>query len=324
MRKKGGGFGCLPFSFFATGITRRMNRIGIVVGGTTAKAALVNSEGRVLARHHFPTGYHLTGESLLAGCVEAVDRLTRDSAAASLGIAAPGFRRADGEGVENVSNLPGLDDFPIRTRCREALGLPVVVDNDANAAAYGEWAFGARAECRRLLVMTLGTGIGGAMVVDGALLRISGGCLGDPGHLILDPDGPRCACGGRGCAETLAAVPAIVRAAAAAMPERAIHTLADVTAAAGDGDPKATEVLASAGRRLGTLLTSLIHVLTPDRILLGGGGMDAAGHYLIPAAKQAIADCVQPFLAAGLTIDRAALGNDAGAVGAAALSSTNS
>ena len=117
--------------------------------------------------------------------------------------------------MRNVTNMPGLNHAPLRDRLAERLELAVALDNDACAAALGEYRYGAGQGAARLLVVTVGTGIGAGMVVDGAVFRTSQGCLGDPGHVIVAPDGPPCGCGGRGCMEAMAAAPAIARAAAA-------------------------------------------------------------------------------------------------------------
>jgi len=295
-----------------------MNRIGIDIGGTSAKLGLVDGAGTVLRRTQTPTGRDLDGDALVERLVEAVASLQTEETAAGLGVAAPGFRRADGEGVVNVSNMPLIDGYPLRTRLEERTGLPTVLDNDANAAAMGEHRFGGGQGVARLLVMTVGTGIGAGMVVDGAVHRVSWEGLGDPGHVLVQAGGRKCACGAHGCMETVAGVPAIVRHAS----ELASHPYAhigEVVQAAREGRGPAAHALADAGRWLGMGLATLVHVLGPDRILLGGGGLDAAEELLMEPIRNSLFAHVQPFLGERLTLARAALGNDAGLVGAAAL-----
>jgi len=292
-------------------------RIGIDIGGTGAKMGVVDAAGRVVARSQTPTGRDLPAEELVARIAESVRELGGSAPLAGIGVAAPGMRRRDGEGVVNVTNLPHLDGYPLRSRIQEATGLPTVLDNDANAAAMGEFRFGGGQGAARLLVMTLGTGIGAGMVVGGAVHRVACEGLGDPGHVIVQRDGPRCGCGGRGCVETIASVPALMERACAA--GVACGAFGDLVLAATTGDAEAESVLQEGGAWIGMALTTLIHVLAPDRVLVGGGGLDAAEDALMKPIRTSLFAHLQPFLAERLTLGRAALGNDAGLVGAAAL-----
>jgi glucokinase len=306
--------------------------LGIDVGGTTAKLGIVDDSGQVRWRASAPTGYELTAEGLIARLEEAVTPLLKQAREAGLevgtaGLALPGMLNPERSAVRNVTNMPGLNHAPLRDRLAEQLGLAVALDNDACAAALGEYRYGAGQGARRLLVVTVGTGIGAGLVVDGAVFRTSQGCLGDPGHVVVAPDGPRCGCGGRGCLEAIAAAPAMARAAAQAAeadPSSAFRQLPapievrDVARLAAAGDSAARRVLAEAGRWLGMGLASLLHILSPDRILLGGG-VAAAGDLLLEPTRAALLDYGMPFLTRDLTLDRAALTQDAGLLGAAAV-----
>jgi glucokinase len=292
--------------------------IGIDIGGTSAKVGLVDREGAVRRRAQVPTGAVREAEELTAALAQAVRALAEGAAPAALGVAAPGMRREDGEGVINVTNLPRIDGYPLRARLEAATRLPVTLDNDANAAAMAEYRFGAGRGARRLLVITVGTGIGGGMVVGGAVHRVAWQGLGDPGHVIVRLNGPRCGCGGHGCLETLAAVPAIVRR-ASELRGRPFDGLGDVTEAARAGAEAPRRALEEAGGLIGMGLATLTHVLAPEVILLGGGGLDAAEDLLLEPVRASLFAHVQPFLGERLTLGRAALGNDAGLVGAAAL-----
>lgn len=294
-----------------------MLRIGIDIGGTSAKLGLVDPDGKVLARARVPTGRELPAEELVTRLADAVVGQLEGHLAGGLGIAAPGMRREDGEGVINVTNLPRIDGYPLRERVEWATGLRTVLDNDANAAAMGEARFGGGHGSSRLLVLTLGTGIGAGMVVDGQVHRVAWQGLGDPGHVVVQRNGPACGCGGHGCVEAIAAVPALQRRAAeAGVPH---ESFGDVVAAARDGNRAALRVLEEGGAWIGMALATLVHVLGPDRILLGGGGLDAAEALLFDAIRASFFAHTQPFLAERLTLGRAALGNDAGLIGAAAL-----
>jgi glucokinase len=297
-----------------------MLRIGIDIGGTSAKLGLVDESGAILRREQTPTGREMEAVVLVEQLAAAAARLLAGEQAEGMGVAAPGFRRPDGEGVVNVSNLPRLDGFPLREQLERAAGLPAVLDNDANAAAMGEYRFGAGGGTSRLLVVTIGTGIGAGMVVDGAVHRVCWEGLGDPGHVIVQAGGPACACGGHGCMEALAAVPAMVRRADELLgPGPLYGTLGMVVQAAGAGERAAAQAIREAGRWLGMGLATLTHVLGPERILLGGGGVDAAGDLLMEPVREALFAHVQPFFGGNLSLDRAGLRNDAGLIGAAAL-----
>jgi glucokinase len=306
--------------------------LGIDVGGTSAKLGVVDGAGQIRGRATVPTGYQLSAEKLIARLTESALPLLDQAARAGLeirtaGLALPGMLLPDRSGVRNVTNLPGLNDAPLREGLAATLGLSVGLDNDACAAALGEYRYGAGQGAERLLVVTVGTGVGAGMVVDGAVFRTSQGCLGDPGHVIVAPEGPRCGCGGRGCMEVMAAAPAIARHAAllgAERPDSALARLpqpvdvADVARAAAAGDEAARAVLASAGRWLGIGLVSLLHVLGPECLLVGGGVAEA-GDLLLDPLRETIDDYGMPFLTRPLTVGRAALTVDAGLIGAAAV-----
>lgn len=295
-------------------------RIGIDIGGTSAKLGVVDAAGTIRRRAQVPTGADLPADDLVAQLGAAVFDLRAGEPAIGLGVAAPGMRRADGEGVINVTNLPHIDGYPLRERLEAATGLPTVLDNDANAAAMGEFRFGGGQGVGRLMVVTIGTGIGAGMVVDGKVHRVAYEGLGDPGHVIVRQNGPKCGCGGHGCVEVLAAVPAIVRRADELVgPGPVYGTLGIVVEAARKGEPAASRALGECGELIGMALATHLHLLGPERILLGGGGLDAAEDLLFEPIRRSLWAHAQPFLLERLTLGRAKLGNDAGVVGAAAL-----
>jgi glucokinase len=306
--------------------------LGIDVGGTTAKMGVVDGAGSVRWRSTVSTGYALTADGMIAGLAAAVRPLLAQAQEVGLpvrsaGLALPGMLLPDRSGVRNVTNLPGLNNAPLQSMLAERLGLPVSLDNDACAAALGEYRYGAGQGAARLLVVTVGTGIGAGMVVDGAVFRTSQGCLGDPGHVIVAPDGPRCGCGGRGCMEVMAAAPAMARRAAALageQPESALAQLSspmevrDIARLAAAGDAAARTVLSEASRWLGMGLASLLHILSPERLLIGGGVADA-GELILDPLHRALLDYGMPFLTRNLSFAPAALTTDAGILGAAAV-----
>jgi len=295
-------------------------RIGIDIGGTSAKLGVVDDDGRLLGRAQEPTGADLPPDDLVARLAARAAQLLDGAPAAGVGVAAPGMRRPGGEGVVNVTNLPLIDGYPLRARLEAATGLPAFLDNDANAAALGEYRYGGGRGAGRLLVVTVGTGIGAGMVVDGAVHRIACEGLGDPGHVLVERNGPRCACGARGCVEALASVPAIIRRAGELLGSgQEYGTWSLLVEAAARGEPAAARALAEGADYLGMALATHLHLLAPDRLLLGGGGVDGAGDLLLEPVRRSLFGHAQPYLAERLTFGRAALGNDAGVLGAAAL-----
>jgi glucokinase len=249
----------------------------------------------------------------------------------AVGVGAAGLIDA-GEGVLRFSPNLAWRDLPIAARVREALGLPCQVDNDANTAAYAEYRFGAGRGYRHMLLVTVGTGIGGGIVSDGRLFRGANGFAAEVGHIIVEPGGPLCGCGNRGCWEQVAAGRAIdrmgreearehensiLRRLADGDPEKVTGRL--VSEAARRGDDAARHILSEAGRRLGEGIAGLVNVLDPQVVVVGGGAI-VAGDLLLEPARASFRDAVEgPEFRPRVPLVAAELGNDAGAVGAAAL-----
>jgi glucokinase len=253
-----------------------------------------------------------------------------ESGVAALGVGAAGM--VDLAGVMRFApNLPWRE-VPLRERVEAALGIPALVDNDANVAAWGEFRFGAGRDVESMLLVTVGTGIGGGIVWGGRLMRGANGFAAEIGHFIVEPGGPRCGCGNLGCWEQVASGRAIGRLgqrAAADQPESPMVELAGmapgsvdgpiVTQAARAGDSVAIGVLSEVGRRLGEGIAGLVNILDPELVVIGGGAVEA-GDLLLEPARRAYAEAVEgPEHRPPVPIVPATMGNDAGAVGAADL-----
>jgi glucokinase len=304
--------------------------VGVDIGGTKVLAGVVDSAGRVLARERRET----PGRSVAAvedTIVELVTRFARDHPVAAVGIGAAGFVDATRSSVLFSPHLAWRDE-PLRQAVMDRVRLPVVVDNDANAAALAESRFGAAAGHRFVLCVTLGTGIGGAMVIDNRVHRGANGMAGEFGHMQVVPGGHRCQCGNRGCWEQYASGNALVRDARELVtagsplahrlrqlggPDGAGLTGPLVTEAARDGDPLAGELLGDMGRWLGVGLANMAAAFDPGCIVVGGG-VSQAGELLLVPTRQAFArQLVGRGHRAEPPILAAALGPDAGLIGAA-------
>lgn len=303
--------------------------IGIDVGGTKVNALRVARDGEILDRKNAPTPAH-DEEATLAAMIDLARALQSDDVLA-VGVGAAGMVDSS-DGILRFAPNLAWRDLPIAARMREALDLPCQVDNDANVAAYAEFRFGAGRGYRHLLLVTVGTGIGGGIVSDGRLFRGAYGFAAEIGHIIVEPGGPLCGCGNLGCWEQVAAGRAIDRMGRSAArehedsilrrlagedPDRVTGRL--VTEAALQGDEAALRVLNEVGRRLGEGIAGLVNVLDPQIVVVGGGAI-RAGDLLLDPARAAFAEAIEgPEYRPKVPIVAAQLGPDAGAVGAAAL-----
>lgn len=302
--------------------------VGLDVGGTKILAVRVARDGEILARAEAPTPADDQAATLDA-MVEAARGLMTGEVLA-VGIGAAGMVDVSSGILRFAPNL-AWRDLAIAEHMRSALGVPCQLDNDANVAAYGEFRFGSGRGYRQVLLVTVGTGIGGGIIIDGRLFRGANGYAAEIGHVVVEPLGPLCGCGNRGCWEQVAsgtAIGRLGREAAREDPSGAIARLAGdpdaatgavVTRAAIEGDRAAVEILGVVGTRLGIGIAGLVNVLDPQVVIVGGGAV-AAGDLLLGPARIAFHDTVEaPDRRPSVPIVAAQLGNDAGAVGAAAL-----
>jgi glucokinase len=267
--------------------------IGVDIGGTKVLAAVVDTAGRVLDTETTSTPGPGAGMELATplevedALTDVVTALVQRHGRSSVGIAAAGFVDASGERVRFAPHLPWRDE-PLAARLTHRLRGRVVeqvlVDNDANAALWAETRFGVARDTRDVVMLTLGTGIGGALLVGGSLHRGRNGMAGEFGHMQVVPDGRDCECGNRGCWEQYCSGRALARAAAAAG-----CTLSgpDLTAAAQQGDPAAAAAYAEVGRWLGIGAANVAAAFDPEMIVVGGG-VSAADELLLAPAREAL------------------------------------
>lgn len=302
--------------------------IGVDVGGTTTKGAVVDRAGEILHRTVRSTDPSAATKGIVAIIEELLTRSTDLGAnIRALGVGAAGF-----VGGETIIFSPNVvyDDPQIGPALRARFDLPVAVDNDANAAAWGEYKLGAARGSRHLALLTMGTGIGSGFVIDGHLLRGSTGAAAEFGHTIVDPDGPPCTCGLRGCIEQFAGGLAIARAAREAVSEDpqstilafagSIHaiTAEHVARAAREYDETARAVLQRAGTMLGVGLSNISNLFDPEVIVLAGG-VTKAGEPLLGPARDELVRSTKAQKRRPMRLDVSTLGSDVGMLGAAAL-----
>ena len=292
--------------------------LSIDIGGTAAKFGLVTRDGRILARHEASVSFDGYRTPLLTTVLrEARAFVSREGAAlCGVGISATG-QIDDRAGVVIGTNgkIPGYEGAQLCEGAQEAFGVPAAALNDANAAALGEWFAGRGRGCDHLLMVTLGTGVGGGIVEHGRVLGGARGIAGELGHFTLYQDGAPCPCGKRGCFESYASTTALVRAAQARFSDPALDGRA-IFARAAAGDSAMQSLLDGWIGDIAAGLSGLVHIFNPELVLIGGG-VSAQERLLIDPLRERVLTQVMPRFAEGLRIERAQLGNDAGLIGAA-------
>lgn len=297
--------------------------IGIDLGGTKVAAAAVTEEGRVLerARVPFPAG---GSDPLVGTLVHLVEQIDRDRRL-PVGVGFAGI--VTREGTVRYGPNVGVADLPLGPQLADRLGVSVAVLNDATAAVWGERRAGAARGVDDVVMLTLGTGVGGGLVVGGELVEGASGFAAELGHVVVEDGGRACPCGNRGCLEAYASGTAIATLARerlegdaggdSALGAGAVTSEA-VAAAAAEEDEVAVSVLTEAGRWLGVGMTSLVNALDPARVVVGGGAVAGTGRWMLPAAREVLAERI---LGAEHRdppeVVEAELGNRAGVVGAA-------
>jgi glucokinase len=309
--------------------------IGLDIGGTKIAGGLVDRSGRVLAHVKRDTPAQsppaIAHES--AALVRELAAVAPGGAVAGVGVACAGFIDRSGSTVLFAPNLAWRDE-PLKKRLEALLDLPVVIENDANAAAWGEFRFGAARDVDDMVLVSVGTGVGGGAVVDSRLLRGAFGIGGELGHMRVVPDGRRCGCGNKGCWEQYASGSALVREARELVAAHSPHAAAmaelcgddpaalsgvHVTEAARRGDPAALELLADLGVWLGEGIASVGAILDPALFVVGGGVAEAGELLLAPTREAFSRNLIGRGHRPAPELQLAQLGNDAGMIGVADL-----
>src|SRR5579884_3679632 len=294
--------------------------IGVDLGGTNLRVAAIKEDGSMLEKVAEPISYDNGPEAVIATITDVVRAIASRIGNGSLcgvGIGVPGFINMETGTIIGSANLPGFEEFPVRDAIQQRLGTSIILENDANAAALGELWMGAGKNVKDLVLLTLGTGVGGGIVVDGKVLHGFLGMAGEFCHMTVFPDGNPCGCGNRGCLEKHASATAI-----AAM-GRLLNLGTNVTSLevfqlASDGNERALAIFRAAGEALGIALASLINIFNFPLYLLSGGPLPA-WEFFAPAMLAEVERRSFTYRTAPTRIEKARLGNEAGLYGAAYL-----
>ena len=295
------------------------------LGGTHLRAATVDQQGHIHARFKQNTPQGNDADAIVDTIVIAVRQFQKAAEISAVSLVVPGTVNVEEGSVVTAPNLPCLDGFRLAAALTEQLNLPAILENDANAAAVGEMWQGAGVGCKTIICVTLGTGVGGGIILDGKLWRGMDGAAAEIGHMCVDPfGGVACTCGSRGCLEVFASATAIVRMTREASPRypdsvlqgRDDRTAEMIFEAGQQGDELALEIFRRMGVYLGIGLANLINILNPEMIVIGGGvvnGWDLFEKHM----HQQVEERAFPLLR--VKIERAKCGDDAGLLGAARL-----
>jgi glucokinase len=309
--------------------------IGIDLGGTFIKFGLLNEEGKIGGALQRPTPGGGEAEGMIAQMADGARRLVESAGLAlgdivALGVGAPGPADLSAGVILAMPNIPGMENVPLSHRLAEALHLPVYLENDANAAAYGEYRYGGGKGSRTMVLLTLGTGVGSGVIVEGQVLHGSHDLGAEIGHMIVQVDGEPCACGQRGCLERYSSATSLARRAvrmieggraselAAVLRRKGTIDAVDLAAARKTGDALAAEVWNEGAFYLAVACVNICRVLDPDRIVLAGG-LAAAGEELLAPVTEHFRRLHWSLAAPRTQIVLSTLGTEAGVIGAAAL-----
>ncbi len=302
--------------------------IGIDLGGTNLRCALVDENQKIIARYETDTRAEQGPDAIVERLATGVEDVLRQKVVDRndvlvIGLAAPGPLDGRNGIVLKAPNMPGWENYPVAEKLRAKTGLRVFLENDANAAGWGEYVAGAGRGCENMVLMTLGTGVGGAIIINGQMLHGPDWTAGEIGHVVVVDGGRVCGCGGKGCLEAYASATATVRRFTEARKQgwqtslnKEIVTCADIFDTAKGGDNLAKHIVAETGRYLGLMAANMANLLNSERCIFSGG-MIKGGDLLFDAIRKACAEHAFPAPGKRLEILPAQLGSDAGLIGAA-------
>ncbi|CAB4954332.1 unannotated protein [freshwater metagenome] len=308
-----------------------MYAIGIDIGGTKIAGALVSEDGQIVREHKVPTPA-TDPEAIANAVVELVTELSTGVEVEAVGVAAAGFVDNERSTILYSPNLSWRNE-PFKAELASRLGIPVFIENDANAAGWAEYRFGVGRGVKHMVMLTIGTGVGGAIIVDGHMVRGGFGIAAELGHINVVPEGVLCGCGQKGCLESYGSGTALLKAAKQLVASGATEAkrLAELEAEVGsltgvevyraiqERDPGTLALLTELGTVLGRALASLVAVLDPELVVIGGGVSVAGDLLLEPIRKAYLEHLPARGFRPELRIEAATLVNDAGVVGAADL-----
>jgi glucokinase len=305
--------------------------IGVDVGGTNLRAALIDIHGKILSRKSRPSDAKKGIEYVMENLISLLTEIVEYESVSGIGIGIPGIIDADKGILTQAPNISEVKNYPLRQKLIHELGsaINVTIENDANCAAIGEWWLGAGKGTNSLIILTLGTGLGGGIILDGKLWRGVCGMGGEIGHMTIDPDGPKCNCGNRGCLESFASAEAIRRMVEEALMDKNLktalrgdvkqankHDIPEIVGrAAKEGDRFALGIWESFGRALGIAIANLTNLLNVEMIIIGGGLSNSWDLFKDIVIKEATSRGLRAPIE-NVKIRKCKLGDDAGLLGA--------
>lgn len=308
--------------------------VGIDFGGTGIKIGIIDESGKILIKDSFDTDPHKRGEEIVQHIAECTQKVMDDSALPQeqilgVGIGSPGLLNPETGQLKVVVNVPNLNDVFITKILSDILGKPAFLDNDVNAMSLGEFYYGAGKGMKNVIALTLGTGVGGGIILNGELYRGSTFTAGELGHMSIDRDGKSCPCGNSGCLERYIGRDGIIERFMIAR-NKGLDTNIEkyldkekitpraIALAAEAGDELSIKVLEETGEILGSALATLVNALNPEAVIIGGG-IANAGDLILEPARKTMLRLAYSIPAKVVRVLKAELGNDAGLVGSASL-----
>lgn len=308
--------------------------VGIDFGGTGIKIGIIDEDGKILIKDSFDTDPHKRGEEIVKHIAECTQKVMDDSGLPQedilgIGIGSPGLLNPETGQLKVVVNVPNLNDVFITKLLSDILGKPAFLDNDVNAMSLGEFYYGAGKGLKHVIALTLGTGVGGGIILNGELYRGASFTAGELGHMSIDRDGKSCPCGNSGCLERYVGRDGIIERFTIARNkgldtniekylENGKITPKAIAKAAEAGDALSIKVLEETGEILGSALATLVNAFNPEAIIIGGG-IANAGDLILEPARKTMLRLAYAIPAKVVKVLKAELGNDAGLVGSASL-----